>query len=275
MMQTIVNAFPGVDLLDYWTYFPEGWNDLVQQQVNHHSNAYADLVQINFWDGLTSVPGYGPIRFMDATFYKSWHINGATWDSAMQYNVNRLMAYLSRHLANWSYASTRIEISPFAWIDGDVQNEGAWTAPRDPAFVATQLAAFRRWGMGGAFSIYSYAPLGTFDYTPYTAGMQAAAQPVAPATRPPKIVVESRSRTSAGVLISGTATDDTAIRAVSWRAGTASGAARMTWTVIAGDWTTAYQWHMDWTATVPAPPGQSITFTVRNFAGAVATVTVS
>ena len=219
MMQTIVNAFPGVDLIDYGTYFPEGWNALVQQQINHAQNAYVDRPQINLWDGLTSVPGYGPIRFMDATFYKTAHLSGATWDNAMTYNVNRLMAYFSRNLTNWSYASSRINISPFAWIDGDVQNEGSFTAPRPPAYVAEQLAAFRRWGMGGAFAIYSYAPLGTFDYTPYTAAMQAASIPGTIDTQPPGITTNTLQRTSSGVVVSGTATDNMAVSSVRWQAG--------------------------------------------------------
>src|SRR5207249_3764359 len=130
MMSAMVSAFPGVELLDYGTYFPEGWNALVQQQVNHAVNPYADFVQVNLWDGLTSVPGYGAIRFMDATFYKTAHLNGATWDAALSYNINGLMAYLSRHLSNWSYAAGHINISPFAWIDGDVQRAGAFSAPR-------------------------------------------------------------------------------------------------------------------------------------------------
>ena len=148
-MHAIVGEFPGVEIVDYYdTHFPESWDELVPQEVNGTAYALASFVQIDFWDGLTSVSGYGPIRFLDSTFYKTWHVRGASWDTALSYNVNRMLAYLSRHLSNWSYASTRINISPFAWIDGDVANEGSFTAPRDPAYVAEQLAFFRRWAMG-------------------------------------------------------------------------------------------------------------------------------
>jgi hypothetical protein len=264
MMHTIVAAFPDVDVIDYGTYFPEGWNDLLQQQVNHTANAEATSLQINFWDGMTSVSGYGPIRFMDATFYKATQLSGATWDNALTYDVNRWMAYLSRNLSNWDYASSRIDISPFAWIDGDVQNEGSFTAPRPPAYVATQLAAFRRWGMGGAFAIYSYAPLGTFDYTPYIPAMQAAAVPGTVDDTPPGITIATTRRTGATITMTGTATDNMAIRDVRWQTPTGSGAAPMTWTVTNGSWNTNYVWHMDWTATIPAPTGTTITITAQD-----------
>ena len=78
--------------------------------------------------------------------------------------------------------------------------------------------------MGGAFAIFSYEHLGSFDYTPYTAAMREAAGPVASDDQRPTLVVQSVQRTGRGVVLSGTATDDTAIRAVSWRAGTAGGA---------------------------------------------------
>jgi hypothetical protein len=177
------------------------------------------------------------------------------------------MAYFSRHFQNWAYASTRVDVSPFAWIDGDVANEGAWTAPRDPSYVATQLAAFRRRGMGGAFAIFSYAPLGEFDYTPYRDAMQAASQPGVVDQQPPGITIDSIQRAGNMVEVSGTATDNTAVSSVSWQAGTSAGAATMRWIVTAGDWSSGYQWHMQWTATIPAAPGQPLVLTAQDSTG--------
>ena len=168
-------------------------------------------VQISFWDGMTSVEGYGPIRFMDATFYKTWHISGASWETALSYNANRLMAYLSRNLSNWSYASSRISISPFAWIDDDVANEGTFTTARPPAYVADQLTAFRKWGMDGAIAVFSYAPLGAFDYTPYARDARAARTGTVDTQRP-EIPVASLRSTPDGFRAPGTATDNLAIR---------------------------------------------------------------
>lgn len=275
LMQAIVGEFPGVEIVDYYdTHFPESWGELVQQEVNGTAHAFASFVQIDFWDGLTSVSGYGPIRFLDSTFYKTWHVSGASWDTALSYNVNRMLAYLSRHLSNWSYASTRINISPFAWIDGDVANEGSFTAPRDPAYVAEQLAFFRRWAMGGVFAIYAYGKIeGGFDYRPYARAMQAAARPLAVDSEPPALIVKSVQHTGRNVVLSGSATDDTAIRVVSWQSGTVRGAAPMTATVTAGSYHTHYQWRTDWTATVPVRNGP-ITMMTRDLAGNTTTIEV-
>src|SRR5262249_39078936 len=152
---------------------------------------------------------------------------------ALAYNVNQITAYLSRHLSNWSYAASRVNVSPFAWIDGDVKNEGSFTAPRDPAYVAAQLQAFSRWCAGNAFAIYSYSRLGRFDYRRYASGMQAAAGG-ADTEGQPQLTVEGVQRSGTAVVVSGTATDDTSIGAVLWRTGAESGAAPMTWTVTAG-----------------------------------------
>jgi hypothetical protein len=265
MMRAIIRAFPGVDLIDYGTYFPDGWNALVQQEVNDARRPYQTSVQINLWDGLTSVAGYRAIRFLDATFYKTAHLSGATWDNALTYNANRLMAYFSRHLGNWYYASSRINVSPFAWIDGDVENEGAFTAPRPPAYVADQLAAFRRWGMGGVFGVYAYSGLdGDFDYTPYGNGMKAAARPGVVDSQAPSVALDDMHRDGATATLSGTATDNLAINSVRWRVGAKRGAAAMKWTVTGGNHDTRYQWQMQWTATVPASPGQAVTITARD-----------
>ena len=276
MMKAIVGAFPGVDLLDYGTYFPDGWNALVQEQINHESRPYAKSVQTDLWNGLTNVRGYSQIRFLDATFYKTAHLQGSTWDSAMTYNDNRLMAFFSRNLKNWAYASSRVQVSPFAWIDGDVQNEGSFTAPRPPAYVADQLAAFRKWGMGGVFTVYAYDGIeGTFDYGPYVPALQAAAQPGVVDTRPPTLTISTTKVAGTSTIVSGTATDDMVIRSVLCRAGANTKAASMTWSVTGGNWRTGYRWHTDWTAAVPAGSAQPIACTAFDAANNTVTLKLS
>jgi hypothetical protein len=273
MMRAILRGFPSVDLIDYGTYFPDGWNALVQREINGDRGAYRDSVQIDFWDGLTSVRGFGAVRFLDATFYKTPHLSGATWDNALVYNTNRSMAYFSRTLENWAYASSRVNVSPFAWIDGDVENEGSFTAPRPPDYVAEQLAAFRRRGMGGMFGVYAYSGLdGDFDYTPYVNGMKAAAQPGVVDSQAPSVTVDDARRDGATVTLTGTATDNMAVRSVRWRVGTTVGVAPMRWTVNSGNYYTSYQWQMDWTATVPASAGQTIAVIAQDTAGKTAIV---
>jgi hypothetical protein len=273
MMKAIVGAFPGVDLIDYGTYLPDGWNALVQEQINHEARPYANSVQTDLWNGLTSVRGYGPIRFVDATFYKTAHLEGSTWDNAMTYNDNRLMAFFSRTLKNWAYASSRINVSPFAWIDGDVQNEGSFTAPRPPAYVADQLAAFRRWGMGGVFTVYAYSGIeGTFDYGPYVPGLQAAARPGVVDTRPPGLAISAVKVTGKSTIVSGTATDDMVIRSVLCRAGANAAAASMRWSATGGSDSTSYRWHTDWTATVPTASAQPVACTASDAANNATTL---
>jgi hypothetical protein len=265
VMTALTTAFPGLEIMDYWMHFTDGWEALVQQQINGVANANASYVQINFWDGLTSVPGYGAITFLDAVFMKGTDLSRSTWDSALTYNVNRIDALLSRSLSNWSYASSRINLSPFAWISsGNIASDAA----RSPAFVAGQLAAFRRWGMGGTFANYAFNGIGAFDYAPYAAGLQAAAAPGLVDPQPPSLSVASATRAGSVVSLAGSATDNMGVRAVRWQtAEGGSGAAPMTWVVTGGDYTTAYQWHMDWTASVPVASGQPITITVEDIKG--------
>ncbi len=143
LMNALVGAFPGIDIVTIHPLLPEGWAELVQQVINGVPNAYQNMVGINFWDGMTSVPGYGPIRFMDQTYNKTSHLFQATWDTAFTYDLNRMSAMFSRRLSNWAYASSRIDWGPFAWINAGPQ---PFDAARSPQEVAAQLAAFRKWG---------------------------------------------------------------------------------------------------------------------------------
>jgi hypothetical protein len=271
MMRALLDAFPGVDIIDYGTYFPDGWNELLQQEVNHAPDNYAPSVQVNLWDGLTSVDGYGAIRFMDATFAKSWQLERANWDTALSYNDNRVFAYLSRHLSNWAYAAERIDLSPWAWVStGSAPDEGA----RDPAYVAAQLAAFRKWGMGGMFVNYVFSGLSSFDYTPYVAALQAAATPGVVDRVPPTVTVTAKQRSGGTVTVSGTAHDNLAIHAVWWRTATASGAAQMEWAAT-GDYRHGYNWHINWTATIPAQAHARVVITVADIKDNVTTLPVA
>ena len=80
-----------------------------------HPNTSADRLDIDFWDGMTSVDGYGAIRFFDSIFYKAPH--SGSWESALTYNANQVLATFSRRFSNWDYASERVHVSPFSWID--------------------------------------------------------------------------------------------------------------------------------------------------------------
>jgi hypothetical protein len=229
------------------------------------------LLHIDFWDGLSSVEGYGAIRLVDATFYKTPHVG--SWEPAFQYHYNKLYSYLSRRLSNWDYASSRLFVSPFSWI-GPGPRASAFDDARPPAYVATQLAAFRKWGMGGEFANFAYGGLGDFDYTPYVRAMQAASTPAVVDAKPPSLVVDPARAASAAPVASlalgGTATDDLAMRFVRWQNDRGGrGTAQLTWDVLSGDYRSGYKWRIRWRApAIPLQPGvNQITVTAEDIKG--------
>ena len=131
----------------------------------------------------------------------------------MTYEYNSLFSLFSQDFSNWSYAADHVYLSPSAWIDG-TGPEGRGAA-RPPAYVATQLQAFRNWGMGGEFADFAYAPLDDFDYGPYVSAMQAAAPGTVEST-PPTLAILNQQTTGNVVSLSGTASDSYAIRDVSF-----------------------------------------------------------
>jgi hypothetical protein len=193
---------------------------------------------------MTSVEGYGAIRFFDSVFYKGPH--KGNWDNALTYNQNRVYATFSRRFSNWDYAWSRVNVSPFAWID-EGPKSSAFDDARPPAYVGEQLLAFRKWGMGGEFANFAYAPLDEFDYSPYVSAMQNASSPAEVDGEDPTLKVTRVSRAS----IEGTARDNLAIRAVVWQDSRGrSGVADLSWEVLSGNYNSRYQWQTRWS--IPA-----------------------
>jgi hypothetical protein len=281
-MATLVHSFPQVEIVDYGTYLPGTWAAYVQTAVNGASNPYQDDVQLDFWNGLTQTPGYGAIRFLDASFYKGPNVPGATFAAALQYNANSWFALLSRSWSNWAYAADRVFVSPYAWIDGDVANESSWTAPRPADYVATQLQAYRLWGMGGDFGVYSYNHLGQFDYGPYASAMQAAATLGVVASRPPTISVTQPAANSTQVggttvSLAGVASDALAVRVVRWSDSQGgSGTAQLTWQILGGSASTTWTSQTTWAVpSIPLGPGpNTITVAVEDIKGLSSLISV-
>jgi hypothetical protein len=276
LMGALTGSFPGIELMAYSVQLPDTWGELVQAEVHGIEAAMAPLLDIDFWDGLSSVEGYGAIRLVDATFYKAPFLGN--WETAFQYHYNKLYSYLSRRISNWDYASSRLFVSPFSWIDAGPRSS-EYDDARPPAYVATQLAAFRKWGMGREFTNYAYGGLRSFDYTPYVSAMQAASTPAVVDTAPPVLVVNpARAASSGSLALDGTATDNLAIRFVRWRNGRGdSGTARLTWDVLSGDYNSRYNWRTRWSApAIPLEPGQNqITVTVEDIKGLTATQAIT
>jgi hypothetical protein len=246
LMATIVGAFPDVELAVYHFGFPGDWEELVQEQVNGVEAFSAEMLHIDFWDGMTSVEGYGAIRFWDNAFYKAPH--RGTWDNALTYNQNRVYATLSRRFRNWDYASERVYVSPFSWVEPGPNASSAFDDARPPAYVSQQLLAFRKWGMGREFANYVSGSLGGFDYSPYVSGMQAASNPAnVDGTDPTLRITSSAGSAAPPPVIQGTAHDNLAIRAVRWRDDRdGSGVAELTWNVLSGNYDAGYVWETRW-----------------------------
>lgn len=251
IMQSLLAEFPGVELMAYDVQLPGSWGEVVQREVNGRPRALDARLDVDFWDGLTSVDGYGAIRLADATFYKMPHLG--SWDSALSYHYNSLFAELSRRLSNWEQASMRVQVSPFAWID-DGPCTCEWDDARSPSYVAAQLGAFRKWGMGGETAVYANRGLSGFDYDPYAAAMRPPAGAGVVDRVPPRLTVppvplrKARAlRAGATLVLRGEVADNLAVRSVRWRTdGGRSGTAVLDWRPVAGDPRSGYEGRTTW-----------------------------
>jgi hypothetical protein len=240
LMGAILDGFPGAEFVTHHALFPTAWREFIQEDVNGEADALAHRLDIDFWDGMTSVGGYTAIRFFDSIFYKTPH--RGSWESALAYNSNRLLATFSRRFSNWDYASKRVQVSPFSWID-EGPTPSSFDDARSSEHVSEQLLAFRKWGMGGEFANYAYAPLADFDYGPYAAAMQAGSRPGTVDDIAPTLELTE----TAGPTIEGAAHDNLAIRAVRWHDDRGrSGVAQMSWEVLNGNYDSGYEWQTRW-----------------------------
>ncbi len=275
LMQAIVGAFPGVDLSVYDANFPGTWWAHVAQVNSGVQNEYHNDLNINFWSGMTSVEGYGGVWFDDESFYKTYN-PAKTWSTALTYEENSFYAMASQNFSNWGYASTRVFDTPSAWIDSD-GTDTAYTAPRPASFVAEQLQDFADWSPGGEFVVYAHSGMNGFDYSSYVSGMQAASQPSVVQSGPPALQVSSNQVNGDTASLSGTASDDYAIQAVTWTSSSgASGAADCTWQITAGADDTGYHWQMTWNIpSVPVAAGpNTISISVYDVHGLESTLAV-
>ena len=281
LMAAILQAFPNVEIADDAARFPDTWDAYVIDQSDNVEDAYQANLDINVWDGMTSVDGYAGIWFYDETFNKDTGLtsgNAQTWNSALTYEYNSLFSLFSQDFTNWSYAADHVFLSPSSWIDGDVANEGQWAAPRSPAYVATQLQAFRNWGMGGEFTDYAYASPSDFDYSPYVSALQATAMPGTVDGTPPALSIVNQTTTGNTVSLSGTSSDSYAIRDVRYTSSSgASGAATASWQIDAGSYSTGYVSHTNWSVpSIGLLPGENtITITAENIHGITTSKTIT
>lgn len=265
VMDTVLGEFKGAELAVYNFSFPGDWNEFVKEQVNGIESAAADLLYIDFWNGMTSVEGYSAIRFYDSIFYKTPHVG--TWEAALAYDFNQIYAAFSRGLENWEYASDRVHVSPFSWLNEGPDETSAFDDAQPPEFVSEQLEAFRKWSGGGEFANFVYGGLDPAHYEDYRGAMQAASSRGTVDETDPTVEIAG---TGGGPVITGTATDNLAIKAVRWQDDQGgSGVAELDWEVLGGDYDSGFEWEMRWS--VPgdelSPGASAVTVTAEDIKG--------
>ena len=166
-MTAILDGFPGVEIGIYNFMQKDSWLEFVYEKTGTRpypgapsTDTFGPRVDIDFWDGMTSVEGYSAIRQWNSVFSKNWHLGtapGSTlkWENAMRADVSNTAELLSKEFENWDYAAARYHSSPFAWINAGPL-ESSYDDARPPNYVQTQLTAMRKFGMGGGFANYHH-----------------------------------------------------------------------------------------------------------------------
>ena len=168
-MTAILQGFPGVEIGIYNFMQKDSWNELLYETNGTRpypgapsTDTFAPRVDIDFWDGMTSVEGYSAIRQWNFIFAKNWRGGTAPgtlkWENAMRADVSNTAELLSKEFENWDYAAARYQSSPFTWINAGPL-ESTYDDARPPSYVQTQLTAVRKFGMGGGFANYNYGAL--------------------------------------------------------------------------------------------------------------------
>jgi hypothetical protein len=273
--RAITERFPGVEYAAYFTKLPVGWDAYHQYKtvgLNDTPACDSGGPTVDFWEGMAGARGYDALRFWEAVFFKPAN-SGSNFEAANQYNTGEIYSFLSRCWSKWRYASSRVQVSPFVWLDGVPDADDEFNGPYPTGQARDALTAFSKWGTGGEFANFAYALEG-FDYGPYEAALQAASQPRVVDHDAPTIDVESpargeRTTTEASIHVAGTAHDDLMIRSVAWETDHGErGMAPMTWHAIAGGGDSEYFWTMNWEAPgVPVDGPTCITITATDIKG--------
>ena len=79
-MTAILDGFPGVEIGIYNFMQRDSWLEWVYEKTGSRpypgapsTDTFGPRVDIDFWDGMTSVEGYSAIRQWNSVFAKSWH----------------------------------------------------------------------------------------------------------------------------------------------------------------------------------------------------------
>jgi hypothetical protein len=145
----------------YWGHFSGDWSEQVD---GGPVGKYGSFVSSEWWDGLSSNADIR-LHVHDPIFYRATHVSGASWDFAMEYNLNAWNGL------SWTPRSNAW-ISPFTWITvgpsartlieqwyASGGNAGQnpptnYTSQPTDADAALHIQAVRRWTRGGYAMLY-------------------------------------------------------------------------------------------------------------------------
>ena len=270
-MTAILDGFPRLEIGIYNFMQTDSWNEFIYEKSGNRpyagapsTDTFRPRVDLDFWDGMTSVEGYSAIRQWNFVFAKSWHYGEAPgdalrWENAMRADVSNTAELLSKEFENWDYAAARYHSSPFTWI-----NAGPLEVPYDdarpPSYVRTQLTAVRKFGMGGGFANYHHGGgLAPSWYAPYAAVIRDTATPGNVDATAPTL----HATTGAGQ-IHGRAHDNLAVWVVRWRDNLGGrGVAQLDFKITEGDMLYIKDWQMDWSIPRQALTDGASSVTVR------------
>jgi len=265
-MTAILDGFPGVEIGVYNFMQKDSWLEVSYETYGGAKNLdkYAPRVDLDLWDGMTSVEGYSAIRQWNNVFYKDWRLGNAPgpmlkWENAMRADVSNTAELLSKEFSNWAYAESRYYSSPLSWINAGPLSS-PWDDARPPGYVQTQLLAMRKFGMGGGFANYHWGGgLKASWYAPYVDAVQAAATPGNVDASEPTL----DARAAPGV-IRGAARDDLAVWAIRWRDNLGgTGVAELDFTITEGAMMHIKDWQMDWSVPREALTDGATSVTMR------------
>ena len=158
MMQALLKAFPGVNVGVYYNRLAgTQW----EWEFTHHHrkpNPYAEQgLMFDFWNGLTSVEGYGRVSHLEAGWYKA-HAFWPDWDSGLKDRGQATRAtYAKMHRAD--YLLPRLAIIPFWWPDKsrDAKEAASYAAYRGDNYVLEQGTACARRAEANRSHVYTHS----------------------------------------------------------------------------------------------------------------------
>ncbi len=213
LMSALVGAYPDVDIIAIHMVLPEGWSELVQQEINGISNAYQDdgedrlLGRHDERLRLRPHPPDGPRVQQDLAPVPGDMGHGVHLRPQSDVgDVQPTPLELGLRVAPHRLGSVRLDrLGPGLVRRGPLPRRWRPSSPRSASGAPAVRSPTSR----------TRAELASTT-GPYIPGMQAAAAPGTVDTHPPTGTVTHTTRSGAIVNVSGSATDNFAVRDVRW-----------------------------------------------------------